>query len=91
MTVSDHGAIEELMRHGVARDGREAAKLAIEAGVDMSMADVQYLKQLPDLVKSGEVPMRDIDGAVREVLGAKYDMGLFADPYRRIGAAAQDP
>ena len=91
VTVSDHGAIEELMRHGVARDGREAAKLAIEAGVDMSMADVQYLKQLPDLVKSGEVPMRDIDGAVREVLGAKYDMGLFADPYRRIGAAAQDP
>ena len=91
VTVSDHGAIEELMRHGVAKDGREAAKLAIEAGVDMSMADVQYLKQLPGLVKSGEVPMRDIDDAVREVLGAKYDMGLFADPYRRIGNAAQDP
>lgn len=97
VTVSDHGAIEELMRHGVAKDGREAAKLAIEAGVDMSMADVQYLRQLPDLVKSGEVPMRDIDSAVREVLGAKYDMGLFADPYRRIGRigrvgdAAHDP
>ncbi|VVE15717.1 beta-glucosidase [Pandoraea pneumonica] len=91
VTVSDHGAIEELMRHGVAKDGREAAKLAIEAGVDMSMADVQYLKQLPDLVKSGDVPMRDIDSAVREVLGAKYDMGLFADPYRRIGDAAHDP
>lgn len=91
VTVSDHGAIEELMRHGVAKDGREAAKLAIEAGVDMSMADVQYLKQLPDLVKSGDVPVRVIDSAVREVLGAKYDMGLFADPYRRIGHAAQDP
>ncbi|VVE19362.1 beta-glucosidase [Pandoraea capi] len=91
VTVSDHGAIEELMRHGVARDGREAAKLAIEAGVDMSMADQQYLKQLPDLVKSGDVPVSVIDGAVREVLGAKYDMGLFADPYRRIGNAAQDP
>ncbi|WP_150670147.1 beta-glucosidase BglX [Pandoraea anhela] len=91
VTVSDHGAIEELMRHGVAKDGREAAKLAIEAGVDMSMADQQYLKQLPDLVKSGDVPIRYIDSAVREVLGAKYDMGLFADPYRRIGNAAQDP
>ncbi|ODP35591.1 beta-glucosidase BglX [Pandoraea sp. ISTKB] len=91
VTVSDHGAIEELMRHGVAKDGREAAKLAIEAGVDMSMADQQYLKQLPDLVKSGDVPVSVIDGAVREVLGAKYDMGLFADPYRRIGNAAQDP
>ncbi len=91
VTVSDHGAIDELLRHGVAKDGREAAKLAIEAGVDMSMADTQYLKNLPDLVKSGDVPMRDIDSAVREVLGAKYDMGLFADPYRRIGDAAHDP
>ncbi|AJP59397.2 beta-glucosidase [Pandoraea vervacti] len=91
VTVSDHGAIEELMRHGVAKDGREAARLAIEAGVDMSMADQQYLKQLPDLVKSGDVPMRYIDNAVREVLGAKYDMGLFADPYRRIGQAGNDP
>ncbi|WP_150683451.1 beta-glucosidase BglX [Pandoraea iniqua] len=91
VTVSDHGAIDELLRHGVAKDGREAAKLAIEAGVDMSMADTQYLKSLPDLVKSGDVPMRDIDSAVREVLGAKYDMGLFADPYRRIGDAAHDP
>jgi len=91
VTVSDHGAIDELLRHGVARDGREAAKLAIEAGVDMSMADSRYLEQLPSLVKSGEVPVRVLDDAVREVLGAKYDMGLFADPFRRIGKAADDP
>ncbi|CAG2142255.1 Beta-xylosidase [Cupriavidus campinensis] len=91
VTVSDHGAIDELLRHGVADNGRQAARLAIEAGVDMSMADSRYLEQLPDLVKSGEVPVRLIDEAVREVLGAKYDMGLFQDPYRRIGTAAQDP
>ena len=91
VTVSDHGAIDELLRHGVADNGRQAARLAIEAGVDMSMADSRYLEQLPDLVKSGEVPVGLIDEAVREVLGAKYDMGLFQDPYRRIGTAAQDP
>ncbi|WP_420992539.1 beta-glucosidase BglX [Cupriavidus sp. 30B13] len=91
ITVSDHGAIDELPLHGVAKDGREAARLAIQAGVDMSMHDSAYLAYLPGLVKSGEVSMRDIDGAVREVLGAKYDMGLFQDPYRRIGAAEQDP
>lgn len=91
VTVSDHGAIDELLRHGVADNGRQAARLAIEAGVDMSMADSRYLEQLPDLVKTGEVPVRLIDEAVREVLGAKYDMGLFQDPYRRIGTAAQDP
>ncbi len=89
--MSDHGAIDELLRHGVADNGRQAARLAIEAGVDMSMADSRYLEQLPDLVKSGEVPVGLIDEAVREVLGAKYDMGLFQDPYRRIGTAAQDP
>lgn len=91
VTVSDHGAIDELLRHGVASNGREAARLAIEAGVDMSMADTRYLEQLPTLVKSGAVPVALIDEAVREVLGAKYDMGLFHDPFLRIGAAAQDP
>jgi beta-glucosidase len=91
VTVSDHGAIVELMRHGVAKDEREAAKLAIKNGIDLSMADSVYLKELPDLVKSGEVSTREIDAAVREVLGAKYDMGLFHDPYLRIGAAEDDP
>ena len=91
VTVSDHGAIAELIKHGVAKDEREAAKLAIKAGIDMSMADAIYLKELPGLVKSGEVSMQDIDNAVREILGAKYDMGLFHDPYRRIGVAANDP
>ncbi|RZL93270.1 MAG: beta-glucosidase BglX [Variovorax sp.] len=91
VTFSDHGAITELMRHGVARDEREAAKLAITAGVDMSMADQVYLKELPGLVKSGQVPMKTLDNAVREVLGAKYDLGLFHDPFLRIGKAEDDP
>ena len=39
VTVSDHGAIVELIRHGVAKDEREAAKLAIKAGIDLSMND----------------------------------------------------
>lgn len=91
LAVSDHGAIVELMRHGVAKDGREAAKLAIKAGIDMSMNDSLYAKELPGLIKSGEVSQRDLDNAVREVLAAKYDMGLFANPYLRIGKAEQDP
>ncbi|MDM0085929.1 MULTISPECIES: beta-glucosidase BglX [unclassified Variovorax] len=91
VTVSDHGAIVELMRHGVAKDEREAAKLAIKNGIDLSMADSVYLKELPGLVQSGEVTTAEIDSAVREVLGAKYDMGLFHNPYLRIGAAKDDP
>ena len=64
----------------MAKDSREAAKLAIKAGIDMSMNDKAYGEELPGLLKSGEVPQSDLDNAVREVLGAKYDMGLFADP-----------
>jgi len=91
LAVSDHGAIVELIRHGVAKDGREAAKLAIKAGIDMSMNDSLYGQELPGLIKSGEVPQSDLDNAVREVLSAKYDMGLFKDPYLRIGKAEDDP
>lgn len=91
LAVSDHGAIFELIKHGVARDGREAAKLAIKAGIDMSMNDTLYGKELPGLLKSGEIEQKDIDNAVREVLAAKYDMGLFKNPYLRIGKAEDDP
>ena len=91
VTTSDHGAISELTKHGVAKDGREAAKLAIKAGIDMSMADELYLNELPGLVASGEVTMQEIDNGVREVLGVKYDMGMFHDPYRRIGTVDGDP
>lgn len=91
LNISDHGAIDELLRHGVARDGREAARLAIEAGIDLSMHDSLYLQELPGLVERGEVPLELIDQAVGRVLGAKYDLGLFHDPYRRIGRAVDDP
>ncbi|WP_201196530.1 beta-glucosidase BglX [Pseudomonas fluorescens] len=91
LAVSDHGAIFELIKHGVARDGREAAKLAIKAGIHMSMNDTLYGKELPGLLKSGEIQQSDIDNAVRAVLDAKYDMGLFKDPYLRIGKAEDDP
>lgn len=91
LAVSDHGAIFELIKHGVAADGREAAKLAIKAGIHMSMNDTLYGKELPGLLKSGEIKQSDIDNAVRAVLGAKYDMGLFNDPYLRIGKAEDDP
>lgn len=91
VTVSDHGAITELTRHGVARDPREAAKLAIKAGIDLSMADQVYLAEMPGLIASGEVKMAELDACVREVLGAKYDLGLFANPFLRMGKPEDDP
>lgn len=91
MTISDHGAILELIKHGVAADGRDAARLAIQAGVDLSMSDKIYGDNLGPLLESGQVKMDDIDRACRDVLRVKYDLGLFQDPYRAIGQAKDDP
>lgn len=91
ITISDHGAILELIKHGVAADGQDAARKAILAGTDMSMSDTIYDTNLAPLLKSGKISMADIDRACRDVLRVKYDLGLFKNPYRDIGVAADDP
>lgn len=82
--VSDYTGDEEMIKHGYAKDGRDAAKLAFLAGVDMSMQSGLYRQHLPDLVKSGEVPQQLLDTSVRRVLAMKTMLGLFEDPFRRI-------
>jgi beta-glucosidase len=82
--VSDYTGDLEMIAHGFARDERDATRIAIMAGVDMSMASDLYAKHLPDLVRSGEVPMRVVDEAVRRVLLLKDRLGLFADPFNRL-------
>ncbi len=84
LVVSDYTGDEELILHGVARDGRDAARLAILAGTDMSMASNLYALHLPDLVRAGEVPLERVDEAVRRTLTIKSMLGLFDDPFRRI-------
>lgn len=81
ITVSDHGAIKELIKHGVASDPEDAVRVALKSGINMSMSDEYYSKYLPGLVKSGKVTMAELDDATRHVLNVKYDMGLFNDPY----------
>jgi beta-glucosidase len=82
--VSDYTGDEEMILAGFAKDGRDAAKLAFLAGVDMSMQSGLYRKYLPDLVRSGEVPTAALDESVRRVLALKAMLGLFDDPFRRI-------
>jgi beta-glucosidase len=82
--VSDYTGDEEMIAHGFAKDARDATKLAFLAGVDMSMQSGFYRKHLPDLVRTGEVPMAKLDESVRRVLALKAMVGLFDDPFRRI-------
>lgn len=82
--VSDYTADEELVEHGYAANPREAAKQAFMAGTDVSMQSGLYMRYLPDLVASGEVPMARLDEAVRRVLRVKQALGLFDDPLRGL-------
>jgi beta-glucosidase len=82
--VSDYTGDEEMIAAGYAKDGRDAAKLAFLAGVDMSMQSGLYRQFLPSLVRSGEVPQAKLDESVRRVLALKAMLGLFDDPFRRI-------
>jgi beta-glucosidase len=82
--VSDYTADEELIEHGYAANSREAAKQAFMAGTDVSMQSGLYMRHLPDLVASGEVPMARLDEAVRRVLRVKQKLGLFDDPFRGL-------
>src|SRR5687767_5280959 len=89
LLVSDWTGVLELIPHGVAADSAAAGALALRAGVDVDMVSRIYFNRLPPLVRSGRVAMRDVDAAVRRVLQAKYELGLFADPYRYSDTARE--
>ena len=80
--VSDWMGVAELIPHGVAGNGGEAAALALSAGIDIDMASQLYAGSLPDAAARDPALMARLDEAVRRVLAAKERLGLFDDPYR---------
>ena len=80
--VTDYTAINELIPHGVAKDSAQAGELAMKAGVDMDMVGGIYMRNLKKLLNEGRVTEAQVNDACRRILEAKYDLGLFEDPYR---------
>lgn len=84
LVVTDWGDIENLyQRDRVAKDNKDAVRIAINAGIDMSMVAYNYEPFCDDLialVKEGKVKMERIDDAVRRILLVKYDLDLFNHP-----------
>ncbi len=80
--VSDWSSGAEMVQHGFAKDLKEAAALAVNAGSDMDMESSSYIKHLIELVKNGAVKEITIDNSVRRILRVKYLLGLFDDPFR---------
>lgn len=91
LVVSDWEDVIRLhTRHRVAESPREAVKLAVEAGLDMSMVpfDYSFADHLVDLVKSGEISEERIDRSVAIILKLKMQLGLFDNPYHEPEAVA---
>ena len=84
MIVTDWEDIIRLHeRHKIASNPREAVKIAIQAGIDMSMVpnSFSFCNHLIDLVKDGEIQEERIDSSVRRILELKMKLGLFENPY----------
>ncbi len=79
--VSDWGSIQQMISHGVCTDLKNAAKMGVEAGVDVDMMSFAYTNHLESLVKSGEVSIKTVNAIVRNILQLKMRLGLFENPY----------
>ncbi|OJX48904.1 MAG: glycosyl hydrolase [Flavobacterium sp. 38-13] len=80
--VSDWGSLGEMIPHGYAKDLKDAAMKAANAGSDMDMESYGYVSHLADLVKESKVSEDKIDDAVRRILKVKFELGLFDNPYK---------
>lgn len=79
--VTDYTGIMEMSEHGMG-DMQAVSALAMNAGIEMDMVSEGFLNTLKKSVDEGKVPMQQIDNAVRLILEAKYDLGLFHNPYK---------
>lgn len=79
--ISDWRSVKQLIYHGFAKDESHAAILGSTAGVDMEMVSRTYFENLPGFVREGKIPEDVLDTAVRRILGIKFRLGLFDNPY----------
>ncbi len=79
--VTDYTAISEMSEHGIG-DLQTVTALALKAGVQMDMVSEGFLSTLKKSLEEGKVTMDEINAATKLILDAKYDLGLFEDPYR---------
>ncbi len=79
--VTDYTGIPEMIDHGMG-DLQTVSALALNAGIEMDMVGEGFLTTLKKSLGENKVSLEQIDNAVRLILEAKYDLGLFHDPYR---------
>ena len=79
--ISDYGAIEETIAHGYSANEKEAAKNAINAGIDIDMMSGIYANYLKDLYLENQEIENKVNESVLRILTLKNKLGLFENPY----------
>lgn len=79
--VSDYTGVSEMIDHGMG-DLQQVSALALSAGTDMDMVSEGFLNTLKKSVEEHKISIAEIDLAVKRILTAKYQLGLFDDPYK---------
>lgn len=80
--ITDCTALYELIPHGYAENPAQAAKLALETGVDIEMVSTAYFNEIPKLIAEGKIDEALLDTAVERILELKEELGLFENPYK---------
>lgn len=80
--VSDYTGISEMIDHGYGEDLTDVSAKALKAGLDMDMVAEGFLKTLEESLKEGKITEEDINKACARILRAKFELGLFANPYK---------
>lgn len=81
VVVSDYGSTGQLIRHGLAKDSKEVAAIALECGTDMEMCSRTYVRFVKKLIEDGTLNENQLDRSVDRILRMKYRLGLFDHPY----------
>ena len=89
VVISDWAGINELIPHGIAENLKEAAKLSLEAGIDIDMMSGGYLHHLEEIIQENPEMETLLDEAVWRILLLKNELGLFENPYRGADEAAE--
>lgn len=86
LVMTDWRGIDNLVRIGVASNYKEAAAMAMKAGIDLDMTSEKYVEMIPTLVREGVITEAQVDDAVRRVLMLKKQVGLLDNPYLYFNA-----
>lgn len=87
--ISDFNSVGELIAHGIAEDGKEAAEKALSAGLDIEMMSAHYIENLKTSLQEGTITEQMLDTAVLRILSLKNKLGLFENPYKDASPEAE--